>query len=397
MRADRAGASARESLRLGWLEKAAGFFAAVQDFPLWRLLRFWAVLLLPVSLLLVNLAAAYPAVTERVYSTGMYPVLAGVFGRLSSLVSFSLAEWMVFLGPLALIGYIIVALRGIIRDKSARSHRVSGLAATLCCVLGTGYFLFTVTCGFNYHRLSFAETSGLEVRPSSAEELAALCEGLVSDVNQLRASLAEDSSGVMAASFASSRDMAAFAQGAYQPLSASYPQLGGYTARPKPVLLSRGMSYLDITGVYTFYSTEANVNADIPDYGIPSTMLHELAHFKGYMREDEANFLAYLSCRESGSGDFAYSGTMLAMIHSTNALYSADRDRYDAVMGQLSDGVWRDLAANSAYWKQFEGPVAEVSAKVNDAYLRSNKQEAGVKSYGAMVDLLLADWRKEND
>jgi hypothetical protein len=197
----------------------------------------------------------------------------------------------------------------------------------------------------------------------------------------------------MAASFVSGRDMTAFAQGAYEPLAVRYPQLGGYTARPKPVMLSRGMSYLDITGVYTFYSTEANVNVDTPAYSIPSTMLHELAHFKGYMREDEANFLAYLACRASGSGDFAYSGTMLAMIHSTNALYSTDRGRYAEVMGRLSDAVWRDLAANSAYWQQFEGPVAEVSEKVNDVYLRSNRQEAGVKSYGHMVDLLLAERR----
>jgi hypothetical protein len=201
----------------------------------------------------------------------------------------------------------------------------------------------------------------------------------------------------MTPSFASGSDITAFAQSSYQPLAATYPSLGGYTARPKPVRLSRGMSYLDITGVYTFYTTEANVNVDVPAYSIPVTMLHELAHFKGYMREEEANFLAYLACTQSDNEDFAYSGTMLAMIHSTNALYSADRQRYDAVMSQLSDGVWRDLAANSAYWKQFEGPVAEVSSKVNDVYLRSNKQEAGVKSYGQMVDLLLANSRKQND
>ena len=44
-------------------------------------------------------------------------------------------------------------------------------------------------------------------------------------------------------------------------------------------------------------------------------------------------------------------------------------------------------------WKQFEGPAAEISSAVNDAYLKANRQEEGVKSYGRMVDLLLAEQR----
>ena len=41
-----------------------------------------------------------------------------------------------------------------------------------------------------------------------------------------------------------------------------------------------------------------------------------------------------------------------------------------------------------------DGKVAEVSNKVNDTYLKVNKQEDGVKSYGRMVDLLLAQYRE---
>jgi hypothetical protein len=52
------------------------------------------------------------------------------------------------------------------------------------------------------------------------------------------------------------------------------------------------------------------------------------------------------------------------------------------------------MAADSAFWKQFDGKVAEVSNKVNDTYLKVNKQEDGVKSYGRMVDLLLAQHRE---
>ena len=61
-----------------------------------------------------------------------------------------------------------------------------------------------------------------------------------------------------------------------------------------------------------------------------------------------------------------------------------------------SDGVSRDLAANSLYWQEFKDkPVSNAAQKINDAYLKANNQEDGVQSYGRMVDLLLAQFRAE--
>ena len=50
----------------------------------------------------------------------------------------------------------------------------------------------------------------------------------------------------------------------------------------------------------------------------------------------------------------------------------------------------RDLAHYNAYWDSFEGPVEEAATTLNDNYLKFNQQESGVKSYGMMVDLILA-------
>ena len=56
----------------------------------------------------------------------------------------------------------------------------------------------------------------------------------------------------------------------------------------------------------------------------------------------------------------------------------------------------RDLLDHNAYWDTYRGAISEVSDKVNDMYLKANAQEAGTKSYGRMVDLLLA-WNREQD
>ena len=157
------------------------------------------------------------------------------------------------------------------------------------------------------------------------------------------------------------------------------------------------MSHMQLTGEFTLFTFEANINNDAPDYSIPATMCHELAHTRGFMREDEANFIGYLACINSDSIEFQYSGVMLALIHASNRLYETDQALYRDVASTFSDGVRRDFADNNAYWAQFEGPVAEVSDAVNNAYLVMNHQSDGVKSYGRMVDLLLADYRSRHN
>ena len=62
----------------------------------------------------------------------------------------------------------------------------------------------------------------------------------------------------------------------------------------------------------------------------------------------------------------------------------------------------RDLIANNEYWDQFEKPVVgettvgEIAEKVNDTYLKINDQTDGTQSYGRVVDLLLAEYKKRH-
>lgn len=55
-----------------------------------------------------------------------------------------------------------------------------------------------------------------------------------------------------------------------------------------------------------------------------------------------------------------------------------------------------EIAANQAYWKAHRKKITEISNKANDAYLKANAQSAGVKSYGLMVELLLAEYQSTN-
>jgi hypothetical protein len=67
-----------------------------------------------------------------------------------------------------------------------------------------------------------------------------------------------------------------------------------------------------------------------------------------------------------------------------------DRDSYLEINKSLPDDVRSDLLFHYNYWKQFESRASEISDSIHDDYLKSQGQELGTKSYGAVVDLLVA-------
>ena len=50
---------------------------------------------------------------------------------------------------------------------------------------------------------------------------------------------------------------------------------------------------------------------------------------------------------------------------------------------------------NTEYWGRYKGKVAEVSTAVNNSTLEFHGVEDGVKSYGRVVNLMLAWYREQ--
>lgn len=348
--------------------------------------RWWPLMLVPVSLLLVIAARCDSGWVERYYSSGIYPVVENLFGSITSLLPFSLAELFICA---ALIAVPVLACLLAFRKITIPWRRLPVWGFKLASII---LFAFVTLCGLNYYRPEFAVFSGLTVRQSSAEELAALCAELIDQANTLRNDVQVDENGVMLLS-QNMQDTAKIAKESFARLAEDYAVLPDMNITPKPILNSWWMSMMQITGVFTPYTFEANVNVACAEYSIPATMCHELTHTRGFMREDEANFIGYLACMRSDSPDFRYSGVMLALIHSLNRLYADDIERFAQVNALLSEGVRLDFQYNNAYWAHYEGPVAKAADAVNHAYLQVNAQSDGVRSYGRMVDLLLADYR----
>ena len=161
-------------------------------------------------------------------------------------------------------------------------------------------------------------------------------------------------------------------------------------SRIKPVMLSEAMSYTHITGVYSFFTGEANLNVAFPDYTLPFTAAHELSHQRGIAREDEANFMAFLVCLESDDAYIRYSGYLNLYEYVSSALYSADQALYAKVQNSLETRVRREMVAFSKFFEKYRHSVAsDVTESVNDTFLTIHGTQ-GTKSYGMVVDLAVA-------
>ena len=334
--------------------------------------------------------ARSPALVERVFARGLYPLLGGRLGCLTRLLPFSLGEGIVFL----LLGGLAVVLWRLVLG-SERRRWVRRFARGALMAAAILYLAFLLLWGLNYQRQPFAVSAGLDVRPSSRDELLALGAALVTEANEAREGLPEDGTGVMRLVDGGLHALARSDAG-FREAEALHPVLTGCPARPKPLLTSAVFSWLGVTGIYFPYTGEPNVNMTLPDPELPFAAAHEIAHQRGFAREDEANYLGYLACRLHPDPDFRYSGRLAASVYAVNALTALDRKAGERLEAGRSPATRRDLAALLAWAERYRGPAERVSQRVNDAYLRSQGEAQGVESYGRVVDLLLAERRGQS-
>lgn len=347
-------------------------------------------ILLAATVILQAGARLIPGFAEW-YAVHIYAWIVEIYGRICGIVPFSVVEMGLYLVGTCGIWYVVSHIR-----------RWKQVLVTIWVFGSSLLFLYTVNCGINYYRVPFSGYLDLEVRNSSVEELTELCEELVEMVNEA-AKQAERAGGLTGVNLRPDRaaessrftywDQPAIArtgQAAMEQLGQEFKQLSGFYPRPKPVLISWILSVQQLSGIYSPFTVEANYNRQMTGYNIPHTVCHELSHLKGFMREDEANFIGYLACIGSEEAYFQYSGYLTGWVYAGNALAGQDWDAFVKLHAKLCPQAAADLQANNDYWDQYEGEIAKAANKVNDTYLKINSQADGVKSYGRMVDLMLA-------
>ncbi len=353
-----------------------------------QLLRLPALIILPITYGIIKLFSANPQLVDWIYCGKIYPNLTDLVNSFTRRLPFSLAEVsLIALVSILLLSLVIRIIKVITFRREALMRLVS-LVITAAIVASYLLFAFYAMWGFNFYRTGIDKRMALPQREYGSEQLAVLCRKLTEEAAALREKVDEDASGV----FKISDPEAAFAavEAAYTEYGEINELFAAKAPKVKSVMLSRMLSHLRILGIYSGFTAEPNINRDQPDLYLCSTAAHETAHYYGWAREDEANFIAYLVCSRSANVAVAYSAAMNVLTDCMSALAYSDAKEYHEIRALYSDGMSRDLEAYSEYYKLYANDAAgELSDHINDSYLKANGQEHGINSYQDDVLLLL--------
>ncbi len=312
---------------------------------------------------------------------------------LTSWLPFSFAELLILLLPLLIV--LAIAIGAKHYCDSNRSLLVYiGILFSFVCVCA---ILFVWNFAPGYYGTSLDKKLGLSREKCSAEELYQTAEILSKELDDVSDEILflEDGSSLMPYSHA---EMNRKLLAAYDRFCEKNGFMDTFPSQAKPVMLSEPLSYTHITGIYTFFTGEANLNVNFPDYTLPYTAAHELAHQRGIAREDEANFVAFLVCMESDDPYIRYSALLSVYEYVISALRSADQSLYRRSYESLSVKIKREELAYSAFFEKYrENVAADISEATNNSYLQSQGAPEGTRSYHMVVDLAVAYYRPALD
>ncbi len=249
--------------------------------------------------------------------------------------------------------------------------------------------LFMGLWGLNHFAPTIGQQTGLEVKAYTVDQLKAAAAYYAEQASLWSTRVERDENGDVALpTFSEMSDEAAAAFGRL----AEYDERFALSIpRAKPLLVSKAFAYMGTTGVFLCLTGEATVSTESFPLSQPFTICHELGHSLAVAREDEANYLGFLGCRAAESELFRYSGYYNAFLYCYNALYEESPSAARSLWSVCSQELAHDCNVHVEHSKQYEGKVQDAVQAVNDAYLKTF-DEAGVKSYGLVVDYLIAEY-----
>lgn len=335
------------------------------------------------------------------YVTYIFPLWAATYGRVTGTFPFSVGEWMLYLAVvmsfvLAFGGAVYGTFRKKLPDKWKRIYKKYALF--YYWIFGIVCVIMTLNCFLLYQSSPISERYQIgagQGREYGISEITLVRDYVVEQANALSVTFDRDEKGylVYPASFTDE------AKAQMQRLGEKFDVLSGYYPDPKGLAISGFYSQQYIMGYYFPFSMEANYNRQMYLTNIPVTMCHELSHLKGFIREDEANFIGYLACVDSGDPLFRYSAYL-------SVIGYLDRDFFRAVGEDsevyLSHPVINDLVVEDRKfltqetWEKVEDnavlkteTVKQAADVFLDTTLTLNGVEDGRISYSRVVDLLL--------
>jgi len=159
---------------------------------------------------------------------------------------------------------------------------------------------------------------------------------------------------------------------------------------PKFLLVPQLLDYTLTSGIFGPFFHEVHLNSHLLPVELPFVLAHEKAHGRGFARESEASFIAWLVCLRSDDPAIQYSA-YFSVLSRFRSRYRAYAD-YDSLKKSIRPEIVADVEAVWSRIEKYLGPLAEFAQNSYDVYLRANQVEGGTENYSDVVDLVVG-WR----
>ncbi|MCL1866704.1 MAG: DUF3810 domain-containing protein [Oscillospiraceae bacterium] len=347
------------------------------------------------------------------HAMNVYPLFKGVFGRVFGIFGTSVAEVILIGIILNGIVQIVIFVLKVVKSKGGRKAIIMKTVVSVACFASELLLIYILNCGINYNRqillsdekygfgknYSFDKISEEDYICRQSEvfltvlrefEESGVAEQIQTDENGLFKLTCDIEKAAVEA-------MERF--GEIGKVRYGLDGLDRFHPRPKPVWTSDIMSAARVTGIFSPFTFEANYNRKVPDGEKAVTVLHEMAHVSGFMREEEANFIAFLAALESGNPELVYS----AYLYIFKRFWCTNEFGWDLEY-MIPGQIMADIIGDFRFWQEqfedspfgdFADTIGDVSSAVNDVYLKSQGQGDGVLSYGRVLDLMVVWYEVE--
>ena len=320
-----------------------------------------------------------PAATvERVFSTGVYPVVQRTLTWLTNAVPIAMLDVWLVIAVVCVPTAVYHAFRQRRLQKSWQP--VITLASALVAAVAIAYLLFLGLWGLNYRRVPIEARIALERPVPTDEDVLRLGITAVRQMNALWSDAREEGWRGNEWHDVSLRTAHAQVQAALTGRPAAVP------GRLKHTVLGLYFRWTGVDGMINPYGLEVVINPDLLPFERPFVAAHEWAHLAGFADESEANFIGWLTCIRATAAS-RYSGWLYLYWQLAGEVSEEGRRQ---LWDQMSRGPRRDVESIIDRLQRGRLPLLQrASWLVYDQYLKANRVEEGVRNYGLVVNLIL--------
>jgi len=353
---------------------------------------------LALALLLMGFSY-FPAMVERYYGAGLYPVLLYVRLWITAWVPFSIGDLLYIFVCIYLI-YKLLRILIHIKKEGVNKAKVWRPSAIILLV----WISFKLLWGLNYDRLGAGHLLDIEQKTYSGAAVDSLVNELIDSLNSTRKQLTQAKIQVDTLPVGNPAPYFSWAQEAYQRAKTSYTFLPKQAPRVKATLFNPLADYVGFTGYFNPFTAEGQVRTDMPGLELPFVACHETAHMLGFASESEANLIGYLVATKSANPYVRYSAYNEIFSYAQREQFVLLAQQKDSVgfMGAVAQNrarldtlVKQDRKAVRNFFNKHRSSVAPIMSGVYEQYLFLNKQNAGLKSYDEVIGWLIDVKRKQ--